>query len=319
MQGCTDGPAMSPGARRVVDDPALRRLQRKHFVIFDILPIPATLVAFATARSLHVGTPEVVVFLLMWAATGLSVSAGYHRFFTHRSFKANRVVAAALAIVGQMAGQGPVISWVAMHRRHHELTDRDGDVHSPNLHGTSLRGRLRGLAHAHFTWMAGHPYPNVVQYAPDLVRERLLVAINRRYYYCAIAGVVLPALLCAALRGEWIGLLTGALWGGVVRMFILEHSIWALNSFGHMFGTRRFRARDESRNIALLAPFVFGEPWHNNHHAFPASASFGLAWYRIDPGYWFICLLALTGLAREVNVPTKAQMQALERRPLATR
>jgi stearoyl-CoA desaturase (delta-9 desaturase) len=122
-------------------------------------------------------------------------------------------------------------------------------------------------------------------------------------------GLIFLAVLCSVLRGEWIGLLTGALWGGVVRIFILEHFIWALNSVCHMVGTRRFHTRDRSRNVGLLAPFIFGEAWHHNHHAFPASAWFGMAWYRIDPGYWFICVLTWVGLAREVNVPSEEQLR----------
>lgn len=297
--------------KRVVDHPALRRLQRKHFIVFDVLPFFGVFIAIGTMRRLDVGSVEFGVLFIMWLLTGIGISVGFQRLLTHKSFKAHKTVVAALAISGSMCGQGSVISWVAMHRRHHELSDREGDLHSPNLYGTSMRGRVRGFVHAHYTWMIGHPYPNVVQYAPDLLRDKTMVWIGRRYYTWVCLGLIFPAVLCSVLRGEWIGLLTGALWGGVVRIFILEHFIWALNSVCHMVGTRRFHTRDRSRNVGLLAPFIFGEAWHHNHHAFPASAWFGMAWYRIDPGYWFICVLTWVGLAREVNVPSEEQLRDL--------
>lgn len=305
-----EGVGTTGSTRRVIDEPYLRRLQRRHFLLFCVLPFLGTATAVATHEYLAVGLPELVVFVLMWLVTGLGISVGFHRLLTHRSFTAHHSMVVTLAILGSMCGQGSVVSWVAMHRRHHELSDREGDMHSPNLHGFSLVGRLRGFLHAHVTWMAGHPYPNVVQYAPDLLRDKALVWVGRRYYTWVALGLLVPSLLCALLRQQWIGLLTGLLWGGVVRMFVLEHFIWALNSLCHMVGTRKYRTRDRSRNIGVLAPLIFGESWHHNHHAFPASAWFGLAWFRPDPGYWFIRGLAFLGLARDVNVPTQDQLRA---------
>jgi stearoyl-CoA desaturase (delta-9 desaturase) len=244
----------------------------------------------------------------MWMLTGFGISVGYHRLFAHASFATARRVAALLAIFGAMAGQGGLISWVAMHRMHHEFGDEAGDLHSPNLSGRGLMGKLRGFAHAHLTWMAAHPYPNVVHYAPDLLRDRGLTSISRRYYRWVILGFVGPAVLCGFLTMSGWGVLEGVLWGGFARMFVLEQGIWSLNSVCHLLGTRRFKTRDESRNNAWLAPFIFGEAWHHNHHAFPNSASFGLSWYRLDPGYWLIGLLAALGLAWDVRVPNQGQI-----------
>nr|WKF59110.1 hypothetical protein HUO10_003619 [Paraburkholderia busanensis] len=183
-------------------------------------------------------------------------------------------------------------------------------MHSPNLHGNGVRNKLRGFVHAHFTWMIAHPYPNVLHYAPDLLRERHLVWVGRRYHLWVALGFVLPALACALLERSWSALVGGFLWGGMVRMFILAQGIWSLNSFCHLIGRRCFVTRDQSRNIGWLAPLIFGESWHHNHHAFPGSASFGLAWYRIDPGYWFIRSLGALGLARRIKVPSREQIGA---------
>jgi stearoyl-CoA desaturase (delta-9 desaturase) len=298
------------GTRRakVIDSPYLHRIQRIHFLLFDVLPFFGTLAAIALLPFHPIGWVEIGLFLVMWMLTGFGISVGFHRLLAHRSFKVGRWTRAAFAVMGSMAAQGGVISWVAMHRRHHECGDREGDMHSPNLAGPGWRGRLKGFVHAHLTWMAAHPYPNVVHYAPDLLKDPVLVGIGRNYYRWVALGFILPAVLGGLLTQSWMGVLTGFLWGGMVRMFVLEHGIWSLNSFCHMMGTRRFPTRDQSRNIGLLAPFIFGESWHHNHHAFPGSASFGLAWYRIDPGYWLIALLARLGLAHDVKVPPGDQI-----------
>lgn len=306
--GATAQPARRESAARAVDDPLLHRLQRRHFLLFDVMPFVGTVAAVALLPFWPIGVPELVAFTSMWLVSGLGMTAGYHRLFAHKTYQARPWVRTMLAIWGATAGQGGVISWVAMHRRHHERSDQDGDMHSPNLHGSGWRGKLRGFLHAHLTWMWAHPYPNVVHYAPDLLRERNIAFVARHYYRWVALGLLIPAAACALATASWAGLLTGFLWGGMVRMFVLEHSIWALNSFCHLVGRRRFVTRDDSRNIGWFSPFVFGESWHHNHHAFPASASFGLAWYRPDPGYWFIRLLQLLGLAAEVKVPSSKQM-----------
>lgn len=300
-----------PGPRRkAISSPYLHRLQRRHFLLFDILPIAGTGAALAFLLVRPIGVTEVVLLLSMWLATGLGVTVGYHRLFTHRTFKAARPVAIVLAILGSMAGQGGVVSWVALHRRHHEYSDREGDPHSPNLSGGGLRGRLRGLAHSHFLWMRRHEYPNVVHYAPDLLKDRPLVVVSRYYYHWVVLGLFLPALIGGLVSLSWTGALSGLFWGGLVRIFVLEHIVWAINSFLHMFGTRPYASRENSRNGAIFALVTLGEAWHNNHHAFPESPSFGLDWYRLDPGYWLIKLLAVCGLARDLRLPSAQRREA---------
>jgi stearoyl-CoA desaturase (delta-9 desaturase) len=301
-------------SRLDINDPFLHRKQRRHFIIYDVLPAIFTLVALLLIPMLPPGRWELMSFLVLWIVTGLGISSGYHRLFAHKSWVAARPVRFFLAIGGAMAGQGGVLSWVAMHRRHHERGDMEGDMHSPNLHGEGWRNKLRGFSHAHFLWMKAHPYPNVVHYAPDLVRDRDMFWVHKHYQRWAILGFVMPAVFCAVMEQSWTGLVTGFLWGGMVRMFVLEQGIWSLNSLCHMIGSRQYITRDKSRNIGYLAPFVFGESWHHNHHAFPGSASFGLRWWRIDPGYWFIRLMGLVGLARDIKVPDAAQLEARQHR-----
>jgi stearoyl-CoA desaturase (delta-9 desaturase) len=214
-----------------------------------------------------------------------------------------------LLVMGSMAGRGPMLSWVAMHRRHHELSDHEGDLHSPNLHGTTLLGRSRGWLHAHLTWMIEHDYPNVAHYVPDLMTQPTLVAANRHYYAWVALGLLAPALIGGLATQSLMGAATGFLWGGVVRLFVVEQSMSAVNSLLHMFGARRFATRDDnSRNSGVLALLVWGEGWHNNHHAFPYSASFGLRWFEFDLGFLFIRLLEAIGLAWNVKVPSREKI-----------
>jgi stearoyl-CoA desaturase (delta-9 desaturase) len=293
-----------------VSNAYLHRLQRRHFLLFDILPIAGTLAALAFLFVHPLGLTELVLFFSLWLLTGLGITVGYHRLFTHRTFKAKQSVTTALVILGSMAGQGGVVSWVALHRRHHECSDRDGDPHSPNLYGSDVKGRLRGLMHSHFLWMRRHEYPNVVHYAPDLIKNRALVRVARQYYYWVALGLVLPAVIGGVVYQSWTGVISGLLWGGLVRMFVLEHIVWAINSFLHMFGTRPYASRENSRNGGVFALVTLGESWHNNHHAFPESASFGLDWYRLDPGYWLIRLLAACGLVWDVGLPSDERKAA---------
>jgi stearoyl-CoA desaturase (delta-9 desaturase) len=290
---------------RVIRSRHFRRLQRRHFILFDVLPFLGTLVALALVFHRPIGWLEIGLFFGMWMLTGLGLTVGYHRLFTHRAFSTGTAVSCMLIVMGSMAGRGSMLSWVAMHRRHHELSDQEGDLHSPNLHGDSVRGRLRGFLHAHMTWMIEHDYPNVAHYVPDLMAERTLLIVNRYYYLWVLLGLLMPAAIGGLVAGSLWGAISGFLWGGVVRMFAVEQAMSAINSVMHSFGTRPFATRgDNSRNLGIMAWLAWGEGWHNNHHAFPYSAAFGLRWFEFDPGYLFIRLLAVLGLAWNVKVPS---------------
>ncbi|MBW0273516.1 fatty acid desaturase [Nocardia sp. MH4] len=296
--------------KKTISNPYIHRLQRRHFLLFDVAPIVGTVAALAFLFVRPLGAVELGLLFGMWLLTGLGITVGYHRLFTHRTFRTTPAVAAVLAVFGSMAGQGPVVSWVALHRRHHEYSDREGDPHSPNLSGDGLRGALRGLAHSHFLWMRRHEYPNIVHYAPDLIKDRSLVRVARLYYWWVGLGLLLPAVLGGLLTLSWTGAVSGLLWGGFVRIFLLEHIVWAINSFLHMMGTRPYQSRENSRNGGVFALITLGESWHNNHHAFPESPSFGLHWYRLDPGYWLIWTLETFGLAWDLKIPSADRLAA---------
>ena len=275
-----------------------------------------TLVALGLLFYRPIGVLELSLFFCMWLITGLGITVGYHRLFTHRAFATGNGVSAMLIAMGSMAARGPMLWWTAIHRRHHELSDHEGDLHSPNLHGDDVIGRLRGFLHAHLTWMLEPDYPNAVHYVPDLLEDRALVRVNGCYHGFALLGLAIPAVIGGLVTGSAWGALTGFLWGGLVRIFVVSQTISAINSFTHRFGSQPFATRDDhSRNLGIVAWLGWGEGWHNNHHAFPYSAAFGLRWYQFDPGFMFIRLLEALGLAWDVKVPTaeKIARRALPR------
>lgn len=295
--------------RRVVSSPYLHRMQRRHFIIFDILPILGTLGAIALLRVQPLTRTDVALFFMMWALTGFSVSIGFHRLFTHRSFKTSTPIRVALVAFGCMSARSSMITWTSQHRRHHELADHTGDVHSPNLFGQSAWQRLRGLWYSHFAWMVEHDYPNVVHYCPDLLADKPVIKADRMYYRWIALGMIIPAVIGGLVSQSWMGALSGLLWGGVVRLFVVAQQVSALNSLTHMFGTRPFKMKDNySHNNALFGIITWGEGWHNNHHAIPESANFGFRWYQVDPGFAVIRIMEALGLAWDVKQPTPARI-----------
>jgi stearoyl-CoA desaturase (delta-9 desaturase) len=246
---------------------------------------------------------DLVVLAITYTLTGLGITVGYHRLFTHRSFKTGRCVRAVLAVLGSMAVEGPVIDWVATHRKHHRFSDRPGDPHSPHVdHAPGWRGTLRGLLHAHIGWIfRGKDRANPARYAKDLLADRDLRFISATFPLWVLAGLALPFGLGVALTGTIAGGLGGLLWGGAVRVALLHHATFSINSLCHVFGRRPFATGDESRNLAWLAPIAFGEAWHNNHHAFPGSARHGLGRWQLDPSAGLIGALERCHLAWDVN------------------
>jgi stearoyl-CoA desaturase (delta-9 desaturase) len=246
---------------------------------------------------------DLVVLAITYTLTGLGITVGYHRLFTHRSFKTGRSVRALLAVLGSMAVEGPVIDWVATHRKHHRFSDRPGDPHSPHVgQAPGWRGALRGLVHAHIGWIfRGKDRANPARYAKDLLADRDLRFISRTFPLWVLAGLALPFGLGVALTGTVAGGLGGLLWGGAVRVALLHHATFSINSLCHVFGRRPFATGDESRNLAWLAPLAFGEAWHNNHHAFPTSARHGLGRRQLDPSAAIISGLERCHLAWDVN------------------
>jgi stearoyl-CoA desaturase (Delta-9 desaturase) len=245
---------------------------------------------------------DVLVFLLLYAFSGLGVTVGFHRLFTHRSFKTRPSLRALFAIAGSSAIEGPVISWVADHRKHHAFSDQPGDPHSPHVdHGAGWRGALRGLAHAHVGWLFIHTQRgNRRRYAPDLLADPVVRFVDRTFILWAIGGIAAAFGLGWLIGGDVTSGLTGLLWGGAVRLLVLHHATFSINSLCHFFGRKRFATDDESRNLAWLSLITFGEAWHNNHHAFPTSAAHGLGRREVDISAGVIWLLEKTGLAWDV-------------------
>jgi stearoyl-CoA desaturase (Delta-9 desaturase) len=245
---------------------------------------------------------DIAVFAILYVATALSVTVGFHRLFTHRSFATTRWMRGLLAAMGSAAIEGPVISWVADHRKHHAFADIEGDPHSPHVdHGVGWRGALRGLAHAHVGWLFIHTQRGArKRYAPDLIADPVVSWVDRTFVFWALGGLGAAFGLGWLIGGTLTAALTGLLWGGAVRVLVVHHVTYSINSLCHFFGRQRFDTGDESRNLAWLSVLSLGEAWHNNHHAFPTSAAHGLRWYEVDVSGLVIRGLERVGLAWDV-------------------
>jgi stearoyl-CoA desaturase (delta-9 desaturase) len=246
---------------------------------------------------------DVAILAVMYLATGLGVTVGFHRLLTHRSFKTSPWLRGVLAVLGTMSVEGPVISWVADHRKHHAYTDRLGDPHSPHVdHGGGWRGALRGLLHAHVGWLFDHTQRGARErFAPDLLADPVVAFVDRTFVLWSLLGLAIPFGLGLLIGGTLGAGLEALLWGGAVRILLLHHVTYSINSLCHFFGRRRFRTDDHSRNLLWLAPLSFGEAWHNNHHAFPTSAFHGLGRGEIDISGLVIATLERAGLVWEVQ------------------
>jgi stearoyl-CoA desaturase (delta-9 desaturase) len=245
---------------------------------------------------------DLVVFAVTMSLAGFGITVGFHRLFTHRSFKTAGWLRVLFAILGSAAVEGPVIEWVAYHRRHHAFSDQEGDPHSPHVgHGSGIKGALRGLFYAHVGWVVFSDEPADEQrYAPDLLEDRAIKMVDRTFVLWVVAGLAFAFGLGVALTGTVSGGLTGLLWGGAVRILVVHHITFSINSLCHFYGDRAFDTDDESRNLRWLVPFSFGEAWHNNHHAFPTSAAHGLTRRQFDPSKLVIYGLEKLGLAWDV-------------------
>jgi stearoyl-CoA desaturase (Delta-9 desaturase) len=296
----------------------MTRLERNVNITAVVLPFLVVAASVPLLWGRLIGPSDVIVFAVMYVVCGLAVTVGYHRMLTHRAFQAHPATRYVFAVLGSMAIQGPVIEWVADHRKHHAHTDKEGDPHSPHVgHGAGVRGALRGLWHAHVGWLwRTNGQARTYKYARELVEDRGMKRINRAFPQLVLLSLALPALLGLALTGTLRGALTGLLWGGFARIFVQHHVTWSVNSICHFFGTRRFAVDDESTNVFWLALPSFGESWHHNHHAFPRSAAHGLRWWEVDPSELVIRLMRRLGLAWDVVlIPPARQQQKLTAAP----
>jgi len=301
---------------------AMTRAHKISNLLGAIVPFLAFIAAIVLLWNRIVDWSDLAVLAIMYVLTGLGVTVGYHRLLTHRSFQTSKPLEYVFATLGSMAVQGPVIAWVADHRKHHAHTDEEGDPHSPHVgHGDGVLGALRGLWYAHMGWLFdSHGRAEGAQYARDLVEDRGMRFLSRGFLGVAALGLLIPFGLGYAIDGTLAGGLTGMLWGGFVRIFMLHHVTWSINSVCHFFGRRRFDVEDHSTNVFWLALPSFGESWHHNHHAFPRSAVHGLRWWEIDPSAVVIRALKRLKLAWnvvEISPERQAQKTAAKRTAVA--
>ncbi len=291
----------------------MTRLQRNANIGAVIVPFLAFLAALPLVWNSYVGPTDLAIMAGLYAATACGITIGYHRLLTHRAFETYRPVKYVLAVLGSMAVQGPVIGWVADHRKHHAHTDEEGDPHSPHVgHGSGLKG----LFYAHVGWLFDeHGEASPTRYARELVEDRGMRLISRHFLWLVALGLALPFALGFAISGELAGGLTALFWGGLVRIFFLHHVTWSINSICHFFGERRFETDDRSTNVFWLALPSLGEAWHHNHHAFPRAAVQGLRWWEVDISGLVIRALRRVGLAwNVVRITPERQQQRLATR-----
>jgi stearoyl-CoA desaturase (delta-9 desaturase) len=305
-------PVAAPEARGVKRlNARARRLERCVALSVIVLPFAGFVAASALVVRRGIRPEELGILLAMYLLGMIGISVGLHRHYSHGAFQTSRPLRLLLLVLGAMAAQGPVFYWAANHRRHHAYSDQPGDPHSPHLdQGDVLLGRLRGLWHAHMGWVFDHKIADAPRFIPDLLRDPALARADRLYFAWVLLGLALPALAGLILIGGRDGALLGLLWGGLVRIFLGQQAVAFINSVCHVFGSRPFPGTSQSRNNVLVALVTLGEGWHNNHHAFPYAAVFGLEWWQVDPLGWLIHGLARLGLVWDVKAPTPGLIRA---------
>jgi stearoyl-CoA desaturase (delta-9 desaturase) len=279
--------------------------------LFTVIPMLALLVAVPLAWGWGLSWLDVGLAAGFYLLSGLGVTVGFHRYFTHRAFKANRGLRNALAIAGSLALQGDVITWVADHRRHHAFADKEGDPHSPWLYGTGPVGLAKGFWHAHTGWLFGRDRTNAARFTPDLLSDRDIARIARQFPMWTVVSLAAPALLGGLISMSWWGALTAFFWAGLVRVSLLHHVTWSINSICHMVGNRPFTSRDKATNVWPLAILSMGESWHNLHHADPTCARHGVRPGQVDMSARVIWVLQKLGWATSVRWPTTARIAQL--------
>jgi stearoyl-CoA desaturase (Delta-9 desaturase) len=282
-------------------------------VAFMVLPLLALAAAVPLAWGWGLSWLDVGLAVGFYVLSGLGVTVGFHRYFTHGSFKAKRPLRIALAVVGSISFQGGVINWVADHRRHHAFSDKEGDPHSPWLFGTSPVAVARGFWHSHMGWILSRDRTNARRFAPDLLADRDVMAVDRLFLPLTIASLGLPAVIGGLVSWSWWGALTALFWAGLVRVGVLHHVTWSINSICHMVGDRPFAARDRSANVWWLAVLSFGESWHNLHHADPTCARHGVKRGQVDISARVIWAFERLGWVHSVRWPTPRRLERLSR------
>jgi len=285
-------------------------LERSMLAVFIALPFAALVAAVPVAWGGWLGWHDVVIALAFYYVTGLGITVGFHRLFTHKAFKPNRPVKIALAIAGTMAIQGPVIRWVADHRKHHKFSDRDGDPHSPWRYGETIPALAKGFAYAHVGWLFDVEQTPQRRYAPDLMKDPDILKVSRAFPLWVAVSMLTPALIGGLWSMSWQGALTAFFWATLVRVSLLHHVTWSINSICHTVGEQPFKSRDRSGNVWWLALPSFGESWHNLHHADPTCARHGVLPGQIDTSARVIWAIEKLGWASDVRWPVPERIAA---------
>jgi stearoyl-CoA desaturase (delta-9 desaturase) len=306
-------PAVRSPAQPMLDTP---RPRAEQLLVggFTSLPMLALLAAVPLAWGWGLSWLDVGLAVAFYLLSGLGVTVGFHRYFTHRAFKANRALRNGLAVAGTLALQGDVITWVADHRRHHAFADKEGDPHSPWLYGTGVTGLAKGFWHAHAGWLFGRDRTNAARFTPDLLADRDISRIARLFPVLTVVSLAVPAALGGLLTLSWWGALTAFFWAGLVRVSVLHHVTWSINSICHMVGNRPFTSRDRATNCWPLAIVSMGESWHNLHHADPTCARHGVRPGQLDMSARVIWALEKLGWASNVRWPTTTRITQLTAR-----
>jgi stearoyl-CoA desaturase (delta-9 desaturase) len=279
--------------------------------VFVITPMLALVAAVPLAWGWGLSWLDIGLAVAFYLLSGFGVTVGFHRCFTHRSFTANRGLRNGLAIAGSLALQGDVITWVADHRRHHAFSDKEGDPHSPWLFGTTPAALAKGFWHAHTGWLFDRDRTNAARFAPDLLADRDIARVSRQFVLWTTVSLLAPALLGGLLTLSWWGALTAFFWAGLVRVAVLHHVTWSVNSICHMIGERPFATRDKAANVWPLAILSMGESWHNLHHADPTCARHGVRPGQIDMSARLIWVFEKLGWASQVRWPTRSRLARL--------
>jgi stearoyl-CoA desaturase (Delta-9 desaturase) len=296
------------GARRPRGESAL-------VYFFTLVPMLALVAAVPLAWGWGLSWLDVGLAVGFYLLSGFGVTVGFHRYFTHRAFKANRFLRYGLAIAGSTALQGDVITWVADHRRHHAFSDKEGDPHSPWLFGTTPAALAKGFFHSHLGWLFVRDRTNAARFTPDLLADQTLARISRLFPLWTVASLLAPALIGGLATMSFWGALTAFFWAGLVRVAVLHHVTWSINSICHMIGDRPFVAQGKATNVWPLAILSMGESWHNLHHADPTCARHGVQPGQIDMSARLIQAFEKLGWARDVRWPTTSRLAKLSAEP----
>ncbi|MQA87411.1 MAG: acyl-CoA desaturase [Streptosporangiales bacterium] len=303
-------PPAAPQPRPDLEPKPKGRLEQVMVVVYVAVPFLAVLAAVPFAWGWGLNWLDIAIGAVMYVVTGLGVTVGYHRYLTHGSFKAKRPLRLGLAVAGSLAIEGDVIFWVAEHRRHHKYADREGDPHSPWRFGEDWKALTKGLYYAHIGWLFTPERTSRHRFAPDLVADRGIRRISQTFVLWSAVSLLLPPLVGGLVSLSWQGALTAFFWASLVRVGLLHHVTWSINSICHTFGEEHFEVRDKSRNVWWLAVLSFGESWHNLHHADPTCARHGVLKGQVDSSARVIWLFERLGWAYDVRWPNQERLAA---------